>query len=325
MTATIPSSSVTISVKAINTGSTETALPALAFLSPIPPGNEVYHAPMYAFLLEHPSGKRLLFDLGMRKDESNLAPAVQGLIKLWNDHGLRGLVVDEDVVERLASGGLKTSDIETVIWRLFPSTTELVVGPGSDLKTYPSTPDASLTESDLQGRKVTELKHFTVDIGGYKALDYFSDGSLYILDSPGHCAGHISALVRVTPTSFVLLGGDSCHHSAQIRPNAHSTCPRDMVSVVPNAKANEPLLTLPGPGGPSAYHDREQAIQTIGKLAALDADANILLLLAHDSTLPGVIDEFPKDVNAWKEKGWKDKLMWAFMDKNSPAYRFEAK
>ncbi|KAF9022144.1 hypothetical protein BDZ89DRAFT_1070883 [Hymenopellis radicata] len=273
---TIPSSSVTISVRAINTGSTETALPALAFLSPIPLGNEVYHAPMYAFLLEHPSGQRLLFDLGMRKDESNLAPAVQGLIKLWHDHGLRGLVVDEDVVEQLASGGLKTSDIETVIWRLFPSTTELVVGPGSDLKTYPSTPDASLTESDLQGRK--------------------------------HCPGHISALVRVTPTSFVLLGGDS-----------------DMVSAVPNAKANEPLLTLPGPGGPSAYHDREQAIQTIGKLAALDADANILLLLAHDSTLPGVIDEFPKDVKAWKEKGWKDKLMWAFMDTNSPAYRFEAK
>ncbi len=58
-----------------------------------------------------------MFDLGMRKDDSAVAPAVQDLFKVWHDHGLRGLVVDEDVVERLASGGVKPADIDTVIWR----------------------------------------------------------------------------------------------------------------------------------------------------------------------------------------------------------------
>ncbi len=37
------------------------------------------------------------------------------------------------------------------------------------------------------GRKVTELNlnDFTLTIGDYEVLDYFSDGSFYILNSPG--------------------------------------------------------------------------------------------------------------------------------------------
>ena len=42
------------------------------------------------------------------------------------------------------------------------------------------------------------------------AIDFFSDGSLYIVDAPGHLPGHINALAR-TGKGYVYLAGDACH------------------------------------------------------------------------------------------------------------------
>ncbi|KAI0093152.1 beta-lactamase-like protein [Irpex rosettiformis] len=59
------------------------------------------------------------------------------------------------------------------------------------------------------------------------AVDFFDDGSLFLVDTPGHYPGHISALVRVSPSDsgseltstrntlsgvYVFLGGDCCHN-----------------------------------------------------------------------------------------------------------------
>ena len=44
------------------------------------------------------------------------------------------------------------------------------------------------------------------------ALDFYNDGSLYIIDSPGHLQGHITALIRIGPGKWLYLAGDSCHH-----------------------------------------------------------------------------------------------------------------
>ena len=51
-------------------------------------------------------------------------------------------------------------------------------------------------------------------------LDVFQDGSLYIVDAPGHLPGHINLLARASSTEgregdstgrWVHLGGDACH------------------------------------------------------------------------------------------------------------------
>jgi len=44
-------------------------------------------------------------------------------------------------------------------------------------------------------------------------MDVFTDGSLYILNAPGHLPGHLNLLCRtsIRPTKYVLLGADSCH------------------------------------------------------------------------------------------------------------------
>ncbi|PBK67736.1 hypothetical protein ARMSODRAFT_888562, partial [Armillaria solidipes] len=49
--------------------------------------------------------------------------------------------------------------------------------------------------------------------------------------------------------------------------------------------------------------------ETLRMLTKLDAHPDVLLLIAHDSTVPGVVEEFPASLNAWREKGWKNKLI----------------
>ncbi|KAG7443893.1 uncharacterized protein BT62DRAFT_1078088 [Guyanagaster necrorhizus] len=336
----IPCSQSIVTVKAINVAGPSTILPAAQVLEPVLPGYETMTMPVYAFFIEHrATKKRLMFDLGMRKDQEGLPPAIQQMLTMWRNLGF-GIVVDKDVYEELQEGGVDPATISTVIWShshldhtgdmsKFPSTTELVIGPGMDTRTFPTTPESPLLESDFVGRKVTQLAldDFVLTIGDYDALDYFSDGSLYILNSPGHQSGHITVLARVTPTTFVLLGGDSCHHMGQIRPTAdlykHFPCPGRILESLGDLSVSSrttPLLSVPS--GQSSYADPEIARETITKLSTLDTSPDILVLIAHDCTVPGVIDEFPESVNDWKAKGWKEKLTWAFLEKDSLAFRF---
>ncbi|KAH8902698.1 hypothetical protein BR93DRAFT_987976 [Coniochaeta sp. PMI_546] len=55
-------------------------------------------------------------------------------------------------------------------------------------------------------------------LGGFPAaLDLFGDGSLYVIDSPGHLYGHVNVLARVGPKRYVYLGGDCCHDPRILR------------------------------------------------------------------------------------------------------------
>lgn len=71
----------------------------------------------------------------------------------------------------------------------FPSGIDLIVGPGIKEAYMPGWPrrDVPLRESDFAGRNVQEIsfEESNLKIGGFRALDFFSDGSFYLLDSPG--------------------------------------------------------------------------------------------------------------------------------------------
>jgi hypothetical protein len=43
------------------------------------------------------------------------------------------------------------------------------------------------------------------------AADFFGDGSLYVIDTPGHLYGHVNLLARVAAGRWIYLGGDCCH------------------------------------------------------------------------------------------------------------------
>lgn len=52
---------------------------------------------------------------------------------------------------------------------------------------YPAKDDAPIRESDYEGREVKEIDFQTTDLrlGQFRAMDFFGDGSFYLLDAPG--------------------------------------------------------------------------------------------------------------------------------------------
>ena len=52
---------------------------------------------------------------------------------------------------------------------------------------WPIVSDAHFRETDVAGRKIRSIEADSVtidDIGGLRGLDYFGDGSFYLLDAP---------------------------------------------------------------------------------------------------------------------------------------------
>lgn len=91
---------------------------------------------------------------------------------------------------------------------------------------YPTKQDSTMLEADFKDRNVIEPPFSDkYKVGGYQAHDYFGDGSLVILNVPGHTTGHISALVRTSPDTYALLGGDVCHFTGVIRPSSYIPMP----------------------------------------------------------------------------------------------------
>lgn len=148
----------------IDTTSWISALPTNLFFEPPIRGYDELSVPSYSFLIEHSSGRKLLFDLGIRKDWENLSPATAGLI---DKIGPAKLEVKKGVREQLEEHGVHGSSIEGIIWSHWhfdhtgdPSTfdahTTLIVGPGfkeAFVPGYPANQDSVILESDYAGRE----------------------------------------------------------------------------------------------------------------------------------------------------------------------------
>ena len=246
-----------------------------------------------------------------------------------------------------ASGlGIRSKDIESVIWShnhfdhignpsTFPPSTALVVGPGvkaSSWPGYPCNPDASVLDNDAQGRIVREVSFDTgLKIGRFDALDFFGDGSFYLLDAPGHAIGHMCALARTTasPASFVFMGADACHHPGLLRPSQFLPLPR-FVTPSPFTQNREAAVSCPGSMlqsltseqnpcvpfftvscGP-LFSDHAGAADTVRKIQELDAADTVFVVLAHDLSLRDMIPLFPNSINEWRAKNLRSMTRWRF-------------
>lgn len=110
----VPPGQEAISVKLINAVNFGPAI-IKRFMEPAVPGVEKKKpSPVLTFLLEHSSGKKLVFDLGIRKDYQNYAPVVANYIPTTN----YDIQVTKNVVDILEEGGIPGTDIDAVIWRL---------------------------------------------------------------------------------------------------------------------------------------------------------------------------------------------------------------
>ncbi|KAK5302648.1 hypothetical protein LTR99_005605 [Exophiala xenobiotica] len=210
-------------------------LPEREFIEPHDPG-AVHRCPSLAFFIYHPpTGTRIVYDLGLRRDLHNYPPKVARRLT----DGTPLVEVPSDVKESLEHGGVLADDIDLVILShihydhtgdpdKFPKS-RFVVGPGStellkpeiygdpnetwflpsllpsDQSRVTELPDPGETSLNDETPLWRTLGHFP------HALDMFGDGSLYIINAPGHVQGHINGLARIGPQRFVLLGSDSCH------------------------------------------------------------------------------------------------------------------
>lgn len=76
---------------------------------------------------------------------------------------------------------------------------------------------------------------------------------------------------------------------------------------------NEPFFV------PKMGADVPLAIQSLVKAQDADAQDNVLFIFAHDMTIAGTVDLFPLEANDWKKKGWREKIMWKFLEDLTPA------
>jgi len=333
------------SVKIIDTTSHIGKLAVEFLMEPPVPGFEYMpDLPSWSFLVESSTtGKKALFDLGIPPDWETFAPVVSDQLKArgWE------IYAEKHTSQVLEENGVDLKGIGSIVWShwhwdhlgdpsTFPPSTEVVVGPGfreAFAPGYPSKQDSPVRESDFRGRELREItftESGTLQIGDFRANDFFGDGSFYILDSPGHAVGHVCGLARTTsnPDTFIFMGGDLCHHGGELRPSEYTPLPTE-ISPHPLTKAFHP--PCPGAAFESLQQSRNrsitkpffdpamglsipEAIRSIEKAQKADADDNVLFIYAHDTSIRAVVDLFPRDATDWQKKGWREKIFWAFLE-----------
>jgi glyoxylase-like metal-dependent hydrolase (beta-lactamase superfamily II) len=232
---------VYVKVAAMNGGFV--TLPERAFVTNADP-KKASTVPSICFLIEHRAPgaaklERIVFDLGIKRDLTKYIPATRKHIT-----ERQPVYSSPDARSSLLTGGFDPEkDIDYVIlshvhWDHvgepsdYPNST-FIVGSGTryilenGAPNYP--PERIIEKGVLPADRTIELpptpgsdreymaaaektEHQWQSISALpNAVDYFGDGSMWIIDSPGHIHGHVNALLRVGPEKWVYLGGDCCH------------------------------------------------------------------------------------------------------------------
>lgn len=192
-----------------------------------------------------------------------------------------------------------------------PTLSETLPADGSRRVVESFVPDDLLREAgDKRAGKVNEgmmngmynaidlMKPDWVGLGSFdRGYDVFGDGSAYLIDAPGHSAGHQMMLIRTTTSesaaesTFVLLAGDGFHHPEILK---------------------DPRRTARPPYSKSGMHsDPEQALDTIWRTKAFAEKENVWVIAAHDFSIGESIASGEEgveglvEVNDWYKKGWK--------------------
>lgn len=141
-----------------------------------------------------------------------------------------------------------------------------------------------------------------------------------------------------------MLGGDTFHHAGQARPRPafqkNFPCPAHLLEDAKSAVSTDYFWSHDSRPGAFDLRSRAQALLGISdlpdrfyadpvaagvsleKVATFDADADFLVVAAHDISLRDAIPYFPAYINGWKASGLKEKVVWEFLDRANPAFVF---
>ncbi|KAH7242855.1 beta-lactamase-like protein [Fusarium solani] len=276
-----------VQVHLLDGGSFSTA--TLSFLHHGAPP-ELFRLYDWCFLIFHrPSGRYVLWDLGCSHDESLYTPWVKKIML----PSARPVGPRKPVATQLEELGVKADQIDSVLFSHahwdhcrpisdeFPNAKALF-GPGTKEFCSPGNLENGEPDVDIEwdGRWFGSPKHVTetwsefdgdwVPFGVFdRAIDFFGDGSLWVIDAPGHMPGNLCAAVRLEGSQeWVLLGSDCCHSQALLR-----------------EKEDIALYDLPT-GETAAYlhKDLPAARITIDKIRLAESKYGMHIALAHDAT-----------------------------------------
>ncbi|KAI8931019.1 hypothetical protein NX059_012030 [Plenodomus lindquistii] len=283
-----PSSNQTyVTISALHAG--YLTLPEKLFVTDADPDRRAT-VPTLSFLIQHPSTAtpskphKLIFDLGLKRDITGYREAQQHHIAQRQPTS-----VSPDAAESLRKGGLQPEDLDIVMlshvhWDHVGtpsdfSKAEFVVGSGTMYLLAhgggPHYPAELFNADELPADRTRELppvrsedenmayarrtSHAWIPLAGFPAaIDFFNDGSLYIVDAPGHLTGHVNILARVAPKRWVYLGGDCCHD--------------------PRILSGEKGIAMydDGKGGLRSVHaDTKSAAETVTRAARLLKEGNV--------------------------------------------------
>jgi glyoxylase-like metal-dependent hydrolase (beta-lactamase superfamily II) len=229
-----------VTISALESG--QLTLPERLFVTDADPEKKAT-VPSMAFLVRHPSpganGRsttNLVFDLGIKRDVTKYMPAMQTHIS-----NRQPTIHHPDTADSLRKGGLDPAkDIDIVMlshvhWDHVGTpedftSSQFVVGSGTiHLLEHGAPPhypkeifDPHMLPRDRTkelppiGKSTTAFSSQTTQkwepLASFPAaLDFFGDGSVYVIDTPGHLFGHVNLLCRIGPNKWIYLGGDCCH------------------------------------------------------------------------------------------------------------------
>ncbi|CAJ2508489.1 Uu.00g135150.m01.CDS01 [Anthostomella pinea] len=349
----IPASKHTVDVSIIDTTGFVGNMPVHLFMNPVLPGYDKIKAVCYAFSIKHSNPEQpskydhLLFDLGLRKDVENAPKSIVDGAK----QGGWDLKVEKNVADILQENGDGPAKVGGIIWshyhfdhtgdpQTFPSSTDLIVGPGFKerfIPAFPTVEDSPVDERAWKDRNLREIDFATegkgLKLGQYDAFDFYGDGSFYLINSPGHATGHMCGLARTSadPPEFIMMGGDIAHHGGEFRPTQWlplpeniqpnptvppytkdaPVCPGALFEAIhPTHSSTEPFMH---PNG-SFHDDKEVAMKSVGHFQEFDANDNIMAIIAHDTSIFDLVEKYPKPANGWRQKGWKEQGRWQFLN-----------
>lgn len=234
-----------VSVSALEGG--HLTLPEQLFITDADPHKRTT-VPSLAFLIQH-RGKgreqgstRLLFDLGIKRDLSRYRTLQQEHITHRQPTAAK-----PDVADSLRAGGTHPGDIDYVMlshvhWDHVGtpddfSNAKFVVGSGTlhtlehgaphypaelfNVDLLPRDRTAELPPANEEDERIAAAKQTSHKWGTFgpfpSVINFFGDGSLYVVNSPGHLQGHVNLLARVDSNRWVYLGGDCCHDTRILR------------------------------------------------------------------------------------------------------------
>lgn len=254
------------------------------------PGGDTLRSACLAYAVRHRSGGTILIDTGMHRDAStrlrqdfggpmsvlfrHLRPAEEPF-----DEQLRALGIEPDGVERVIMTHLHVD--HTSGMRLLPraeftcsrdewaaTRKRFAAGKGYVAHHLPSESRMRLVDFDADGEPYGAFA---------KTIDLLGDGSVRLISTPGHTAGHLSVLLRLAQGRQVLVIGDAAYTLRSIREeilpmltDGDETFLRSMREIKAFAQS-EPEATLVPTHDPSAWHELRGVTASAERaLAAMD-------------------------------------------------------